>query len=180
LGGEDGAMVELNELSALVLQPEDLPAVFDRFDEGRQAMADNPGGSRADPARFGRQDGWKARYRRPGTPRTEGPLVVESRADLFDSSGGAKDELEAARRDLEDGELEWQPIDEPGLGDESFAATLVQSGGTSGVRFYQVYWREANVTASLSVNGFESRLALAEALELARKQERRISRASSG
>lgn len=179
-GGEEGGQVELSELSALVLQPEDLPPVFDRFDEGRQASADSPGGSRADPTRFGRRDGWKARYRRTGTPRTVGPLVVQSRADLFESSDGAKDELDAARQDLERGELEWEPIDEPGLGDESFAATLVQGGGTSGVRFYQVVWREANATASLSLNGFEGRLALAEALELARKQERRISSASSG
>jgi hypothetical protein len=178
-GGEEGGRVELGELSTLVLQPDDLPPVFDRFDEGRQVMADSPGGSRAEPTRFGRRDGWKSRYRRTGTPRTEGPLVVESRADLFDSSGGAKDDLEAARQDLEEGELEWQPIGEPGLGDESFAATLVQGGGTSGVRFYQVFWREANVTASLSLNGFEGRLALAEALELARKQERRISGASA-
>ena len=179
-GGEENNAVELGELSSLVLQAEDLPPVFEQFDEGRQALADNPGGGRADPQRFGRQDGWKSRYRRQGTPRTEGPLVVESRADLFDSTGGAEDELEAAREDLEAGALEWEPIDEPGLGDESFAATLVQGGGTSGVRFYQVVWRQANVTASLSVNGFEGRLALAEALELARKQERRISDASSG
>lgn len=180
LGGDEGGSVERTKLASLVLQPEDLPPVFDRFDEGRQVMADSPGGSRADPARFGRQDGWKSRYRRSGTARTEGPLVVESRADLFDSSDGAKDELDAARQDLEDGELDWQPIDEPGLGDESFAATLVQGGGTSGVRFYQVFWRQGNVTASLNVNGFEGRLALAEALELARKQEGRISGASSG
>jgi hypothetical protein len=172
-------MVELGELSGLVLQPDDLPPVFDRFDEGRQVAADSPGGSRADADRFGRRAGWKARYRRPGTPQTAGPLVVESRADLFDSSDGAKDELDAAREDLEGGELDWQPIGEPGLGDESFAATLVQAGGTSGVRFYQVFWREANVTASLSLNGFEGRFAFAEALELARKQEGRISRASS-
>jgi hypothetical protein len=179
-GGDDGGRVERSELSGLVLQPEDLPSVFERFDEGRQAMVDNPGGSRSDPQRFGRQDGWKSRYRRSGTRRTEGPLVVESRADLFDSSGGAEDELDAARQDLEDDELDWQPIGEPGLGDESFAATLVQGGETSGVRFYQVFWREANVTASMSLNGFEGRLAFSEALELARKQEARISSVSQG
>lgn len=178
LGGGNGATVEVRELSGLVLQPNDLPRVFVRFDEGRQALADNPGGSRADPARFGRQDGWKARYRRPGTPRTAGPLVIESRADVFESSSGSDEDLEAARRDLKQAELEWQPIDEPGLGDESFAASLVQGGGTSGVRFYQVFWREANVTASLSLNGFEGRITLAETLALARKQERRISAAA--
>jgi hypothetical protein len=180
LGGENGGSVEVTKLSGLVLQPDDLTPAYERFDEGRQVMADSPGGSRSDPRRFGRQEGWKSRYRRGGTPQTEGPLVVESRADLFESSGGAKDELDAARQDLEDSDLDWRPIDEPGLGDESFAATLVPGGGTNGVRFFQVVWREANVTASLNVNGFEGRIALAEALELARKQERRISSASSG
>jgi hypothetical protein len=177
-GGDDGAAVELGELPRLVLQPADLPEALERFDEGRQVLADSPGGSRADPERFGRRDGWKARYHRPGTSRTPGPIVVESRVDLFDSSGGAEDDLEAARRDLQEGELEWRPIDEPGLGDESFAATVVEGGVGSGVRYYQVYWREANVTAFLNVNGFEERLALGEVLELARKQERRISRAT--
>jgi hypothetical protein len=178
LGGDDGGTIGRGALSSLVLQPEDVPSVFQPFDEGRQTMADNPGGRREDTERFGREGGWKARYRRGGTPQTAGPLVIESRADLFDSSGGADDDLDAARSDLEDAELDWQPIDEPGLGDESFAATLVQGGGTSEVRYYQVFWRDANVTASLSVNGFEGRLALAEALELARKQERRIATAA--
>jgi hypothetical protein len=177
LSGDGGGKVERGALSSLVLQPEDVPSAFQRFDEGRQAIADNPGGRREDTQRFDRQGGWKARYRRNGTPQTEGPLVIESRADLFDSSGGADDDLDAARSDLEHAELEWQPIDEPGLGDESFAATLVQGGGTSEVRYYQVFWRDANVTASLSVNGFQGRLALAEALELARKQQRRIATA---
>jgi hypothetical protein len=178
VGGGDGATVELAQLPRLVLQPEDLPPVFRRFDEGRQVIADNPGGSRADPDRFGRRDGWKARYHRSGTQQTTGPIVVESRVDLFDSSGGAEDDLQAARSDLTEGELEWQPIDEPGLGDESFAATLVQEGAGSGVRHYHVYWRDDNVTAFLNVNGFEERLALEEVLELARRQEGRISSAS--
>jgi hypothetical protein len=176
VGGGDSATVELGELPSLVLQPGDLPPIFRRFDEGRQVIADNPGGSRADPERFGRRDGWKARYHRSGTQRTAGPIVVESRVDLFDSRGGAEDDLAAARSDLT--ELDWQPIDEPGLGDESFAATLVQEGAGDGVRHYHVYWRDGNVTAFLNVNGFEKRLPLAEVLELARKQEERISRAS--
>jgi hypothetical protein len=179
-GGDDGGSVQPGELASLVLQPDDLPREFQRFDEGRQAIADNPGGSRADTERFGRQGGWKARYRRVGTGRAAGPLVIESRADLFDSPGGADEDLGAARADLDEANLDWQPIDEPGLGDESFAATLVQSGGTQGVRYYQVFWRQSNVTASLNVSGFEGRVALSDALELARKQDRRISEASGG
>jgi hypothetical protein len=175
LGGGEETSVSRQELPRLVLQQSDLPHVFFRFDEGRQAIADSPGGRRADATRFGREDGWKARYRRSGTERTRGPLVIESRADLFSSSDGATDDLAAAREDLSDGDLDWKPIDEPGLGQESFAATLVQGG----VRFYQVVWRDDNVTASLSVNGFEPRLALAEVLALARKQEGRIAAAAA-
>ena len=177
-GGGDNATIDLDELPRTVLQPEDLPPVFRRFDEGRQVLADNPGGSRSDRDRFGRRDGWKARYHRSGTPQTAGPLVVESRVDLFESSSGAEDDLQAARDDLSEDELEWQPIDEPGLGDESFAATVVQPGLGEGVRHYQVYWRADNVTAFVNVNGFEGRLALEEVLELARKQDARISQAA--
>jgi hypothetical protein len=172
--GGDDASVSRQQLPRLVLQQSDLPRVFFRFDEGRQGLTDSPGGQRADAMRFGREDGWKARYRRSGTERTKGPLVIESRADLFSSADGAKDDLDAAREDLAGGQLDWQPIDEPGLGDESFAATLVQGG----VRFYQVVWRDANITASLSANGFEPRLALGEVLALAREQQDRIAAAA--
>ena len=43
---------------------------------------------------FGRIEGWKARYRRPGSQTTRRPLVIESRADLFESADGAAEELE--------------------------------------------------------------------------------------
>jgi hypothetical protein len=175
VGGDDEATIERKELGRTVLQPEDLPRIFVRFDQGRQIRADALPGRRADPTRFGRIEGWKARYRRPGTASTPGPLVVDSRSDLFGSPGGAKDDFGAAGDDLRDSEYGWQPIDEPGLGDESFAATFVDGS----VRYYQVFWRDDNATAALNVNGFDGKLALAEVLELARKQERRIARAAS-
>jgi hypothetical protein len=175
LTGDDGApSIEAAELKKLVLQPDDLPSSFTRFDEGRQIAADLPEGARADPARFGRRDGWKARYRRAGTVQTTGPLVIESKADVFDSGEGAGDDFEAARAETDESEPEWQPIGEPGLGDESFAATLLQGPESSGVRFYQVVWREDNAVASLNLNGFARGLALEDALELARAQEKRI------
>ncbi len=176
LGG-DKASISRGEVERLVLQPEDVPRVFVRFDQGRQVMSDAPGGRRADPARFERVEGWKARYRRSGTPTTAGPLVIESRVDLFESADGAKDDLEAARADLGDAQPAWKPIDEPGLGDESFAATSIQQGITN-VRYYDVYWRDDNATATLRVNGFEGKLALAEVLALARKQQVRIADAA--
>ena len=176
--GDDKVSINSTDLSKLVLQPADLPSVFVRFDEGRQLGADSPGGRRADPGRFGRENGWRARYRRPDSANAAGPLVVDSRADVFASAGGAEEELDAARADLADSEGAWKPIDEPGLGDESFAATFVQPG-LSRVRFYEVFWRDGNATASLSVNGFEGKLALADVLELARKQQRRMSAAAT-
>jgi hypothetical protein len=178
LGG-DKASISRSELEQLVLQPQDVPRLFVRFDQGRQVMADAPGGRRADASRFERIEGWKARYRRAGTPETAGPLVIESRVDLFESADGAKEDLEAARADLREAESAsaWKPIDEPGLGDESFAATSVQQGVT-GVRYYDVYWRDDNAMATLRVNGFEGKLALADVLALARKQQKRMAAAA--
>jgi hypothetical protein len=172
LGGSSGSL-ERNELDRLVLQPDDLHRQFVRFDHGRQLIADAPGGRRSDAARFGRTGGWKARYRRAAAAGTAGPLVIESRADLFDSAGGAEDDLEAARDDLEERPLKWQPIDDPGIGDESFAATFVQRG-VNVVRHYEVFWRHDNATASLKADGYESKFAFGDVLELARKQDRRI------
>ena len=179
---DDDAKLAAQDLRALVLQPADLPPVFERFDEGRQVQADNPGGSRADVARFGREGGWKARYRRPGSPRTPGPLVVESRADLFEDDEGAERDLQAYGADLATLEREAAGIagmlPRPRLGDEALAATLLQGPGPTSVRFYTIAWRHRNVTASITVNGFEGKLEVGDALELARKQQRRIAAAA--
>jgi hypothetical protein len=105
--------------------------------------------------------------------------VIESRVDLFESAGGAEDDLEAAREELGETDSRWQPIDEPGLGDQSFAATYLQPGALSSVRSYLVVWRDDNATASVFVNGFEGRLPLETVLELARDQQRRISAAAA-
>jgi hypothetical protein len=176
LGGDDGS-IEVGQLKDLVLQPADIPAVFLRFDEGRQVMADSPGGSRADPGRFGREDGWKARYRRQGTSRTVGPLVIESRADVFESADGAKDDFDAAKR--EKGGLGGQEVEAPELGEDSFAVTLLQGTPRSGVRFYLLFWRTDNATASVLTNGFEGGMQLEDAVALARKQARRIEAAAN-
>lgn len=168
------AAVERKELPQLVLQPRDLPAGWIQFDGGRQLRADAPQGERSEPTRFGRVEGWKARYRRPGSPSTEGPLVVESRADLFDDSGGAESDFEAAVRELAAG---GRPLDAPDLGEEAHART---SGDErkGGVRFFTVVWRDANVLATLSVNGFHGRVEAEDVVELARKQQARIQRAA--
>jgi hypothetical protein len=181
-GGGDREAVERHELEHVVLQPADVPTVFERFDEGRLLRTDQPdAGERADPARFGRQEGWKARYKRSGTQATRGPLVIESRVDLFDDEGGAEQELAAHREELERGvsrETAAESLETRPLGDEAVALTFLQPGAMRDVRFYMVVWRDANVTAGVLVNGYEGKLTLDQTLDLARKQQLRIARAA--
>jgi hypothetical protein len=146
--GDEGT-IPMSAVPRLVLQPADLSPAFLPLEEGRQGP-----------------NAWRAWYRRLGSERTDGPIGVDSRAKALDSSDAADDDLEAARADFDD----WQPIGEPGLGDESFAGTRVGSD----VRYYQVHWREDNVTATLALNGVEGRFPFSDALELARRQEQRI------
>jgi hypothetical protein len=171
-GDEGGASIERAQLEALVLKAEDLPRSFIQFDQGRQGIAERPIGERSDPARFGRIDGWKARYRRAGTSRTKGPLVIASLADLFESAEGAKDELEAIK------ESGFESRETPDVGDETRAWESLQ-GGAGGVRYYLIAWREDNATASLLASGFDGRVTFGEVLALARKQAARMSRAAA-
>lgn len=179
LGNDEESSITAGDLKQLVLQPADVGNVFQQFDEGRQVAADAPGGSRSEANRFGRQEGWKARYHRSGTPQTKGPIVIESRVDLFESSDGAEDELEAAEADAGQTEPGWELLERPQLGDDARAMTVVQGSGQTAVRHYLVIWREANVTASVLVNGFEGKTDLDDTLALARKQARRINQAAA-
>lgn len=171
--GDDGggASIERGQLEGLVLQPEDLPRGFTQFDEGRQGIADRPTGERSDPARFGRIEGWKSRYRRAGSQQTRGPLVIVSFADLFESAEGATDELDAFEQSG------FEPREAPELGDAARAWESLQ-GGSGGVRYYLIAWREDNATASLLASGFEGKVTFDDALDLARKQAARVSRAA--
>jgi hypothetical protein len=181
IGEDDAGAIKEAELASLVLQPDDLTGSWLLFDEGRQATADAPLGPRGDPTRFGRVEGWKARYRRSGTAATRGPLVVESRADLFAGEDGAEDDFRALEEDLEAGRLlgAAERLDAPTLGDETVAATLRQGEGDAVLRYFVVAWRQDGVTASVLVNGFDRGTKLSDALALARKQQRRIEAASA-
>ena len=139
--GGDGSTLEPSQLRDAVLQPGDLPQGFERMAHGPR------GGPTA----------WESRY--------AGPLVVTSQVELHASPSRAEAEVEA---ELEHVRTEaWQPIDDPGLGGGSFAAT---TGGAS-TRRYRVVWRDGNVVAEVYVAG---ETPLGDVLELARKQERRI------
>jgi len=183
IGDDDAGTIAEAELASLVLQPEDIAGSGSwlLFDEGRQATADAFPGVRADPGRFGRIEGWKARYRRSGTPATRGPLVVESRADLFAGEDGAEEDFEALEDDLETGLLlaSGQRIEAPMLGDETVAATLRQGEGSAAVRYFLIAWRQDAVTASVLINGFDRGTKLSDAVALARMQQRRIEAAGT-
>jgi hypothetical protein len=154
--GGDEKTIDEGRIDELVLQPDDVGAGYVRTFV--RNLADHPIA--------------EVRYR-PVRP-LQGPRMVESSAHVFRSSADAEQGLEADRSVFE-GEPPWQPIGEPGLGDESFAATVVRRG----VRSYAVYWRAHNATASLSVVALRDELAFADVLELARKQQQRIADAAA-
>lgn len=182
MGGDDGeAEITKADLRRLVLQPEDLPRVFTQFDVGELGRSDIRSGPRADPRRFGRETGWKARYSRSGSAETAGPLVIESKVDLFGDEEGADRDLEAYRGELE---ATVKQIGRTGrrlptaeVGDEAILFSATQGSGRRAVRFYALAWRQANVTSSLVVNGFEGKVFVDDVLRLAREQEQRITAA---
>ncbi len=177
-GSGGGDEIPVGKASELVLHERDLRGPFQAFYVGPLARLDTAGTARADPQRYGRNGGWIARFNRPGSATTRGPLVVESRVDLFGGAGGAKSDLAAYRRVfaavITRSGAAARLLDAPELGDEAVAMTTTQHG-LNEVRFYTVAWRDRNVTASVAVNGFGGRLTLADAVVLARRQERRIS-----
>jgi hypothetical protein len=177
-----GAAIPEQALGKLVLAPRDVPALR-VFDAGRQVRLDNLAGPRRDPTRYGREGGWKARYRRADTHANEGPLVVESRADLFSSSSGAKRDLGAYGDEFTQmiasaPQLRRRLAPPAGLGDAALAMTISQPGSPA-VQFFRVAWRDHNATASVLVEGFQGKLAFADAVALARRQEAHLRAAAA-
>ncbi len=155
-----------------MLKPADLAQGWAQFDEGRQLRADAPPGPRADAARFDRQGGWKARYRRPGSAATAGPLVVESRADLFAAVSGAEQDFDAAVDALEQSATSSQPVEAVELGED--ARLLAASSEPGELATVTIVWRERNVVAAVTANGFSGKLAPADVEALARRQQQRL------
>lgn len=159
----------------LVLRPRDLGSAFTRFYDGRQSRLDVAGTSRFNLQRFDHEDGWIARYHRGGSG--PGPLVVESRVDVFKTSGGASHDLDAYRYDLRTiPATKVRRFQVSGLGDASVAVTYVRPGALP-LRTYTIAWRDGNVSASVTAQGFDGKFPQAEAVRLARLQERLIARA---
>jgi hypothetical protein len=160
-----------------VLRQQDLGPPFSAFNSGPQTQLDNQGTPRADPTRFGREGGWISRYHRPGSGATAGPLLVESRADLFRSAGGAKKDLDVYRAMLAEAPgARLRPLTLLQIGDAAFGVTFVQPSAKP-LRFFRIAWRYRNATASVTIEGFDGRVQLADALALVREQQRLLARA---
>ena len=165
--------IAADRLPDLVLQPADLPG-FSQFALGPQVAADAHAGPRKDPVRFGRVGGSIARYRPADAAVRNGPLVVESRADLFPSASAAKQDLDAYSAEYEAtiARSGGQKLGGVAVGDEARAFTF--GGGAD--FFYAIAWRTANSTASVLVEG--SAVTLDDAVALARKQSGRVTAAT--
>lgn len=175
-GGDEGPSVSVQNGEALVLQQEDVGSEFTLFDRGEQRRVDfSP--PRDDPNRFGRQGGWKARFSRTGTRKTEGALVVASLADLFDSADDAGEDFELYKASLDQFTAAGgRAVPVSDLGDEAYAVRFSQGIEPNVIHHYAIAWRDGAVTASVTANGF--RLTWPQALALARAQQDRISSAA--
>jgi hypothetical protein len=159
--GDDEPAYGARDLPRLVLGEGDLGGDWVVFDTGRQTHLE----AGPEPARYGREAGWKARLRRPDA--RVGPLVVESRADLFADADGARRELGAAREEAADRE---EPLE--GLGDDAF----VYRTDEGDVDYVRVAWRRDNVVARVVVSGFD--VELGDARAIAERQDEKLSRAA--
>ncbi len=99
--GDGGGSVSASKGEALVLSQSDVGDEYNQFDRGPQQRADL-GPPRDDANRFSREGGWKARFSRPGTRTTDGPLVISSLADLFGSADDARKDFRLYEQQLAD------------------------------------------------------------------------------
>jgi hypothetical protein len=166
-------------LAPLVLQLDDLsaigkPADYQQFDEGPQLRADMPGGSRSDPARFGRLGGWKSRYRVADPTATGIAFSIESRVDLFADPSGPVADLQALAQDAPRTGARVTPVTRP-IGEASVGLVNEQAAPRS-IGYYTVAWRRGSILASIVVSGFKEVVALEQATMLAEAVDRRIVR----
>jgi hypothetical protein len=161
-GGAATPDVPAGAAKTLVLQPRDLSRGFVSIGSGEEnplaAIDDREGPPK------GRTASWYADYRRPGGVAAPGPLIVQSRVEVFDGRGSAEVAYSSAYHRISATRTVAR------LGDESGAA-----GQTSpGAQIYRIVWRRANVVAALVVTGLEHRLTLAQSARLAHAQDARI------
>jgi hypothetical protein len=169
--GSKSKTIAASHLSKLVLQQKDLPRAFSPFYLGKELGSD-AGPYRSDRTRFGRRGGWTARFRRAGSIKAKGPLVVASRVDLFPDTDGATKDFDLLTRALRS--FPHTKTFLPRLGSDAFGIVQRQGVGKLALVTYSFAWRRANSTAAIDVNGFAGKFSLREALALAHKQDSRM------
>jgi len=133
-----------------------------RVESRPQALADQPPSGAH---RFGRRDGWVARYRATGR---RGILTVQSRVDVFAKRRGATEDLSASRS-------QSRGTTRPArLGDEGFVTVRRLPGYPRALLRVTVAWRERNATSSLAISGFTGEIDAGDATALARRLARRL------
>jgi hypothetical protein len=170
---DSGSTIAAGKLSQLVLSEQDMPG-FTTFYNGAQVRLDNQGTNRTDTSRFGREGGWIARLRPSDSAAATGPLVVESRADVFKTADGARSDFAAYRAELSAtnaGDVKQFGV--PGLAQDAMGVTFTQAGARP-LRFFRIAWRDRNATASVTVEGFDGEITQDQAVALAQKQEKHI------
>jgi hypothetical protein len=165
--------VPTSKVNQLTLTEQDLPG-FLAFYKGPQVQLDNQGTNRTNASRFGREGGSIIRLHPADSTQTNGALVIESRADLFKDSDGAKSDFALyqalLKRPTGSGVSQ---ISIPGLTQDSIGVTFTEAGGRT-LRFFRIAWRDRNVTAAITVEGFDGSVSQDQAIALAKKQENHI------
>lgn len=164
-----------SELQRLVLQAGDLGKRYQEFASGRTLRVELSPALEGEIARFDRQDGWTARYRKVGTGTGKGPLTVVSTIDTFAAPSGAADFFDAVEKQDErtGADAGLAPVEIPRLGDESRGAASARTGSRR-VRYVTILWREGRFVAAVSASGLGKSPSLEEILALARRQHRRL------
>lgn len=143
------------QLESIALQPADLAGIggeFNQFDFGRTASLDSLPPPQAAADRFGRIDGWKARYRR-SSDLTTGVLVVDSRIDLFPDEQAATSDFTAySERYATRSRTEGGTTSNPQVGDAATELVIVPADAAS-VRMAMIAWRRGPFTGQLVVSG---------------------------
>ncbi len=166
------ALISSDRASSLVLQPSDVPPGLARFDWGPEEPAGRASRTRRLP---GLVAGWVARYRNVEPSDTEGPLVVESRVEVFaeeDEAGARLDPLISSTAPR------GRSVAGPKIGERTTLRTFTQRATPLDVRYFVIVWRHANTIASITVQGFDGRVHVGDAISLAQTQQRRMARAS--
>ncbi|MDP8956118.1 MAG: hypothetical protein M3N24_04060 [Actinomycetota bacterium] len=166
-------LISSERASSLVLQPGDVPPGLARFDFGPE----NPQGR---PFAGNREAGLRAasvaRYRQVDPSDTEGPVVVESRAEVFAGKDEASAQLE---RKISAAAPRGRPVSVPKIGDQTVARTFTQRATPVDARFFVIVWQHVNAVGLITVQGFDGNVQLRDAVSLALAQQRRMARASA-